>query len=575
MTDNVTLTGATGVYDTATDEIDGKHYQRIKVTFGVNNVADDVSAANPLPVAIQGALGSVSVSNFPATQPISGAVSVSNFPATQPVTGTFWQATQPVSIAATVNVAGPLTDAQLRATPVVISPDATVEVAITGGVEALATETTLGTIASAIRAEDTAHTTGDTGIPMLGIRAASDTPTTSNDGDYTNLKVDEEGRLKVASKPASYSDITGDITAVQATIGTPVAGGTVSGDVSRASNVMMFCTGTFAGINVSFEGSLEATGDTNWFSVQAVRSNANTIETATGVLAAQPLYAWELSINALARVRVRCTARTSGTQSWRFKLGTYATEPIPAAQATATQPVSGTVTATVSAATLAIPAIIADVASAALTTTTTTAAIVPTHGPSYQVMIPVTVATGTNPTLDVSIEESLDSGTTWFKVYDFPRITTTGAYYSPVIPLTGSRVRYVQTVGGTTPSFTRAINRMQVQRDAAPIRQLIDRTINPNTLNSVTPSLDARDTGNRVQLVINVGVITTTAPALQLEGSDDNGATWYSIGSPLTAVASSTVQLTVVDIHASIVRARVSTAGVGVTAGYVMIKAHD
>jgi hypothetical protein len=40
-------------------------------------------------------------------------VSVSNFPATQPVSGTFWQATQPVS--------GPLTDAQLRNTAVPVS----------------------------------------------------------------------------------------------------------------------------------------------------------------------------------------------------------------------------------------------------------------------------------------------------------------------------------------------------------------------------------------------------------------------------------------------------------------------
>ncbi len=32
--------------------------------------------------------GSVSVTNFPATQPVSGSVSVSNFPATQPVSGT-------------------------------------------------------------------------------------------------------------------------------------------------------------------------------------------------------------------------------------------------------------------------------------------------------------------------------------------------------------------------------------------------------------------------------------------------------------------------------------------------------
>lgn len=58
--------------------------------------------------------GSISVSNFPATQAVSlaagvdvtdrvgrllGVVSVSNFPATQPVSGTFWQATQPVSLA--------------------------------------------------------------------------------------------------------------------------------------------------------------------------------------------------------------------------------------------------------------------------------------------------------------------------------------------------------------------------------------------------------------------------------------------------------------------------------------------
>jgi hypothetical protein len=113
---------------------------------------------------------------------------------------------------------------------------------------------------------------------------------------------------------------------------------------------MMFCTGTFSTINVTFEGSIEATGDTNWFGVQAVRSNANTIETATGNLSAQPAYGWELSVNALKRVRVRCTARTSGTQSWRFVQGTYATEPIPAAQVSATQPVSGSVTATLAAA---------------------------------------------------------------------------------------------------------------------------------------------------------------------------------------------------------------------------------
>jgi hypothetical protein len=240
---------------------------------------------------------------------------------------------------------------------------------------------------------------------------------------------------------------------------------------------------------------------------------------------------------------------------------------------------SGTVTtvttvAAVTAANLNFPGIIADVASAALTSTTTTSAFTPTFGTCYSVNIPVTAISGT-PTLDVSIEESDDSGTNWFKVYDFPRITATGMYRSPVMRLAGNRVRYVQTVGGGSPSVTRSINRLQASTNNEAVRQLIDRSIVLTTLNSTTPSLDTRDCGNRAQLVINVGAITTTAPQIQLEGSDDNGASWYSIGAPLTAVASSTVQQTVVDINAALMRARVSTAGVGVTAGYVMIKAHD
>jgi len=218
---------------------------------------------------------------------------------------------------------------------------------------------------------------------------------------------------------------------------------------------------------------------------------------------------------------------------------------------------------------------LADVASAAITTTATSGAITPAIGLSYASQVIVTAVTGTTPTLDIRIEESEDGGTNWQTVYDFPRITANGIYRSPFLPVSGNRVRYVQTVGGTTPSFTRSIQRIQSNAYAIAVRQLIDRTIAPNTLNSVTPSLAARDSGNATQLVVSMGAIATTAPAFQLEGSEDLGATFYAIGSPLTAVASSTVQVTVLDINASLVRARVSTAGVGATLGYVVIKAHD
>ncbi len=102
-----------------------------------------------------------------------------------------------------------------------------------------------------------------------------------------------------------------------------------------------------------------------------------------------------------------------------------------------------------------------DVASAALTTNTTTAAITPTWGTSYQVSIPVTIVTGTTPTMSVAIQESFDNGTNWFDVYTFPLITAVGVYNSPKVNVKGNRVRYVQTVTGTTPSFTRSVIRIQ------------------------------------------------------------------------------------------------------------------
>lgn len=166
---------------------------------------------------------------------------------------------------------------------------------------------------------------------------------------YQPLPINEESRVKVSTLPADIELVTGSITAIQPTIETPVAGGTVVADVSRASNLDIFPSGTFAGVNVTFEGSLEPTGDANWFAVQGVRTNANTIELTTGVLSAQPAYAWELSVNALSRFRVRATARTSSTQNWNMKLGSYATEPIPAIQTHAVSVTTTSVGASTSA----------------------------------------------------------------------------------------------------------------------------------------------------------------------------------------------------------------------------------
>lgn len=211
----------------------------------------------------------------------------------------------------------PLTDAALRASPVPVSC------------------ADLAALVSALHEEDTPHVSGDMGQLMLAIRSDTDAPT-ANDGDYTILKMDEEGRLKVSTKPASYAFVSGNITA---------SGQNVSIPCGRFGNISVsMSTSSLAGHNVSFEVSNNSTNGTDgtWYGVQAVRSNANTVETTSGVLAATPSYMWHVNVSEYTYFRVRATAHTSGTASYIIKPGSTATEPIPAIQITGTQPVSFT-----------------------------------------------------------------------------------------------------------------------------------------------------------------------------------------------------------------------------------------
>jgi hypothetical protein len=237
-----------------------------------------------------------------------------------------------------------------------------------------------------------------------------------------------------------------------------------------------------------------------------------------------------------------------------------------------TVPVSGTVTATVASTTvtsanLATPGIIADVASAAITATANTSALTPTFGTTYIVSIPVTAVTGTTPTMDVGVEESDDTGTNWFRVYDFPRITATGIYRSPPLTLRGNRVRYVQTITGTTPSFTRAINRLQ-RSDDAPLRvQFIDRTIVPNTLNSTSPIYyieGCRDFNLSARVTAQ-----TTAATITLRVSAD-GTNWLNL-TPTITTAVGIVAAKYTNEQWKFASAIVTAAGTGITLGEVVI----
>lgn len=65
MADDVPITAGSGT-NVATDEIGGRHFQRMKITWGVDGVADDASAANPLPTVLPNATTTVPFSGVSA-----------------------------------------------------------------------------------------------------------------------------------------------------------------------------------------------------------------------------------------------------------------------------------------------------------------------------------------------------------------------------------------------------------------------------------------------------------------------------------------------------------------------------
>ena len=243
-----------------------------------------------------------------------------------PVSGAPFKAADDATLAAIL--------AKIIATP---ATEATLAAVLAKIIASPATEATLAAIAAGMSEHDSVAVDGHPGMVMLAKRRDSDATAMVQDGDFGFFSLDENQRLKVSTQPASYTVGTGNITANAQTVFL---------NVERASNVTISMVATtLSGHNATFEFSNNSTTGTdgNWYGVQVARTNANTAETATGVLAATPAYAWEVSVNAYKWIRVRATAHTSGTAAYIIVPGSYATEPVPIIQVTGTQPVSGTV----------------------------------------------------------------------------------------------------------------------------------------------------------------------------------------------------------------------------------------
>lgn len=204
MVDNYVANAGSGGNTFASDDAAGVHYPYVKLVFGADNTQTLVSTSNPMPVDLR-------------TDNLAGNLDV-NLAAS----------------AATVTVSGTLTDITTSVTP--------------------------GTSAAHLgKAEDAAHTTGDTGVMSLGVRRDADTSFVATDGDYAPFAISADGYLKVEVFDGGDSHtIDGSL----ASITTSVVPGTSATHLGKA------------------EDAAHTTGDTGVMAL-AVRRDADTTFVAT------------------------------------------------------------------------------------------------------------------------------------------------------------------------------------------------------------------------------------------------------------------------------------------------------
>jgi hypothetical protein len=139
-----------------------------------------------------------------------------------------------------------------------------------------------------------------TGTPSVQITASTGTGAvflnSSLPGGSNNIGT-------VYNRVSSLTLTTGNITTAASTV-------TATTDISNAGAVTAVVAGTYAGVNLSFEASLEGT---NWVGVIGQRTDSYVTETTSGVLTANTIRAWDFPLPGFTQFRVRSTAWTSGT----------------------------------------------------------------------------------------------------------------------------------------------------------------------------------------------------------------------------------------------------------------------
>lgn len=615
-------------------------------------VSGSVSVSNfPATQPVSGSIGrtwtllnttdSVNVGNFPATQPISGSVSVSNFPATQPISGTVTsnQGTAntianawPVKPTDGTNTAGYTSANAAKADIEQIlgsAPSATNylpsritngaayvdptqiraltfagdKVDTSGSTNTCNAGTNLNTSALALSANQTNGTqktqvvdgsgsvigpsTTLSGVnyqPVVtasSATAGSPVPARSilvsgkdGSGNAQSISVDSSGRINTNTMDGAGNSITSTTVNGKTGLSNQITGAdslnvtgsasALNGTPTAATDVSNYrCASvqkTVAGTNTEiFEESND--GVTYTSAVCSLNGNiaqAPLVSSAAGGLFSCPIHT--------KFFRTRISAFTSGstTDNTYFFPVTCESLAQRAVSVTGTATISGSVNQ-------GIQVFGTQVASAARTTTGNSGFITqgaPNNSSIFAVL--VTAVSGTNPTLDVTVNETADNGVSnLIKRYDFDRITATGQFQSGPLQITSNKFELSWVIGGTTPSFTFSIASLQGNTYFPLSLRLIDRTIVPATAASTSSSLNI-DGCKSLTAWIDLSAVVA-APTFSLDVSED-GTKYAPTGVILSPTTAAPTQVASTTSMGKLARLRVVTADAAATLNFASIR---
>ena len=416
--------------------------------------------------------------------------------------------------------------------------------------------------------------------------------TTGGGGGYVNVKVNPSGALvtdstisgtALVNQPDLYS-----LGAINTAIGNNLfntAAGPTGTDAQNYKSAAVQVFLTAAGGSIEFQHSSD---NSTWVSLPVFRADSVSPNPITGVIAgviSSNVYHFPIKQR---YIRLNVTATLSGSPRANLRLSQESWAPIVPA---VVQSTAGNLNATVAGALTSVGTVttvttvttvsgvtscalagtvFSDIASLAITTSQTSSNIVTTNQQNMAFQVSVSAISGLNAAMDVIVQETFD-GTTYYDIYHFPRITAIGQYRSPQIRATGSGIRYIRNVSGTTPSITNAVNRPARQTSSDLFRNFFDRTLDPNTLGSTTATFFI-DGCDQMQLAVTMNA-GGTAPVIKMQGSEDS-LNWYDLPSmSITAAVGATTQvMSNATSMPRFVRSIVATAGVGSSLSAVDMK---